>query len=230
MRVVSTYFDRASGRLGQMVWMTNKSGLCARIYVTPRNPKSIKQRGVRASFKDHTLAWSGTLTQAMRDGWAAYAATLDFVSKLGTHYTISGLDAYVMCNGARLVAGFTRVDTAPTLGGFDTFTSPTLAADASDKTITVTYNAADAWCGEVGGGLVVRVATLAQRVGVTFFEGPFFYKGKAVGAGSPPAGPLVLTMPVGAIAVGYKYFLSLRSVRADGRCSAEGIFQCVAVA
>lgn len=230
MRIVSDKYTKAGGRLGSMVATMNKSGLCMRNWVVPANPNTSAQQGVRGTLKTLAVAWSSTLTVAQRAAWEAYAATLTFVSKLGTPYTISGFDAYVMGNGARIVGGLSRIDAGPTVGGLATFTSIVPTFDASDHTISIAYTNTDAWAGEVGGALTVRRCPIGFRAGVTFYEGPFIYAGKAVGAVIPPTSPLVITLSVGAIVTGTQYAVAVRSVRADGRCSAEVIFRALGVA
>jgi hypothetical protein len=230
MRFCSDKFTAVGGRLGSMVGCMNKSGMNMRTWVTPSNPKTTAQQGVRNTLKALALAWKNTLTAAQRTAWNAYASTLTLVSKLGTPYTISGFDAYCMGNGARQVASISRVDAGPTVAGFDVFTAVVPTWDTSDHTISIAYTNTDPWAGEVGGALVVRRSTSGFSPGITFFEGPFIYASKALGAVSPPTSPLVITLSAGAISTGAQYAIAVRSVRADGRCSQESIFRGIAVA
>lgn len=229
MRFNSDKYTAVGGRIGSMVGVMNKAGMCFRNWVVPANPNSTAQQAVRSSLRTLSLAWSATLTQAQRDAWAAWAATLTFVSKLGTSYTISGFDAYVMCNGARMVGGVARVDAGPTVAGFATFTPVVPTFNVSAHTISVAYTAADAWNGETGGYLLVRKVPIGFRAGVTFYEGPFIYAGKQSGAASPPASPLVINVTAGTIVTGTQYAIAVRSARADGRCSREAIFRGLGV-
>lgn len=230
MRIVSTLFNKAGGRIGDQVATMNKSGLCLRNWVQGSNPNTSAQQGVRGTLSALATAWSGTLTVAQRAAWAAYAATLSFTSKIGTNYTISGFDAYVMCNGARQVAGLSRVDAGPVVGGFATFTDPTPTWDASSHTLSVAYTNTDDWAGEVGGALIVRQSKTGFSGGVTFWEGPVIYGSKAVGAVTPPTSPLVIDLGAGNVVEGVQYGMAVRSVRADGRCSREKFFRGLAVA
>jgi hypothetical protein len=229
MRICSDKYTAIGGRIGSLVGLMNKAGMCFRNWVTPANPNTGAQQGVRGTLRTLALAWSATLTPEQRLAWNVWAATLTFVSKLGTSYRISGFDAYVMGNGARMVAGLSRVDAAPVIPGFDSFTTVVPTWDESAHTISVAYTNTDGWAGEVGGALVVRRSPLGFSAGMTFYEGPFIYAAKAVGAVTPPTSPLVITLAVGAIVAGTQYAISVRSVRADGRCSREAIFRGLAV-
>ena len=229
MRIVSDKYTKIGGRLGSMVATMNKSGMNFRTWVVPANPNTNAQQAVRGYLTTLAAAWSGTLTQAQRDAWNAYAATLTFVSKLGTPYTISGFDAYVMGNGARLRAGLTRVDAGPVVAGFDSFTPVVGTWDDSSHTLSVAYTNSDPWAGEVGGALSIRRCSLPFEAGVTFYEGPFIYADKVAGAGTPPTSPKVITLDVGFVIAGMQYAMAVRSVRADGRCSREVIFRSIGV-
>lgn len=229
MRFTSDLATKVGGRLGNMVGMMNKAGMNLRSWVMPSNPNTTAQQGVRNTLRTLAAAWSGTLTQSQRDGWAVYAATLTFTSKIGVNYQISGFDAYVAANGARIVAGLTRIDAPPSLGGFATFTGITPSFNVTAHTLSIAYTATDAWNNEVGGALVIRLSPIGFKAGVTFYEGPFKYAGVALGAASPPASPKVITLASGVFAVGTQYAVAVRSVRADGRFSPESIFRGLGV-
>jgi len=230
MRFNSDKYTAVAGRIGSMVGLMNKSGMCFRNWVVPANPNTAAQQGVRATLSTLATAWSFTLTQAQRDAWNAFAATCQFTSKIGTVYYVSGFDCYVMCNGARMVASIARVDPGPAVAGFDGFTTVVPTFDVSSHTISIAYTNTDAWAGEVGGALVVRRCPLGFFPGVTFYEGPFIYAGKVLGAVVPPTSPLVIDIGAGAIVLGMQYAIAVRSVRTDGRCSQERIFRGVGVA
>lgn len=229
MRILSTVATGIGGKLGNVVGTMNKSGMCLREWVVPSNPKSARQTAVRATLTALAGAWSETLTSDQRLGWAVYAATLSFTSKLGTAYTISGFDAYVMCNGARMVASLSRVDVPPAIGGFASYTPPTLAFNATANTVGVTFTNTDDWAGEVGGAMIGRISPVGFAKGITFYEGPFQYLNKIAGAVSPPSSPATWTVSAPDIVVGTQYAVALRVVRADGRVSAEAIFRGLGV-
>ena len=226
MRFNSVLTTAVGGKIGNFVGLTNRSGQCLRALVTPANPNTAKQQGVRADFATLAAAWSGVLTPAQRAAWAAYAATLSYTSKIGTVYTISGFNAYVAANGARMVAGLSRVDDGPTVAGFAGFTSPTPTFVASSDSVSIAFDNTDDWAGEAGGAMTVRGVPIAILPGVTYYEGPFVYAGKVVGAATPPTSPVVIAMPCD-VDAGLQYAVAVRVVRADGRFSQERIFRGV---
>ncbi|MEN6333696.1 MAG: hypothetical protein ABFE01_05505 [Phycisphaerales bacterium] len=230
MRILSDKYTAIAGAIGTMVGMMNKSGMCFRNRVIPANPNSVAQQGVRADLASLSLAWSETLSDAQRAAWEAWAATLTFMSSLGTPYRISGFNAFVAANGARMVSPLTMVVPGPTTAGLDSFTSVVPTFDDSSHTISVAYTNTDPWAREVGGGLIVRRCPLGFSAGITYYQGPFVYAGYAIGAVSPPTSPLVITLGAGAIVTGKQYAIAVRSVRADGRYSLERIFRGIAVA
>lgn len=229
MRWTSTLVEKAGGRIGGYVAMMNKAGLCMRTWVMPSNPNSSKQQGVRATLSTLAYAWSHTLTQDKRDAWAAYAATLTFTNKLGVNYTISGFDAFVAANGARMVGGLSQINDGPVVGGFATYTTPTIVPTVSGNKLVVTFTNTDDWAGEVGGAMLFRVSPLGFNAGITFYEGPYAYVGKISGAGTPPASPANVTVAAPTLVAGTQYGIAVRVVRADGRFSQEAHFRGLGV-
>lgn len=225
MRLTSDKYTGIGGRIGTMVGMMNKSGMCFRQGVTPANPKTSYQTTVRNNLKTLATAWKTTLTAGQRQAWNDWAAGLSFVDSLGTPYSISGFDAFVASGGARLVAGLTRVDAGPVTAGLAGFTVPSVAFVVSSHAVTVTFTNTDAWAGEVGGALIGRICPVGFSAGVTYYKGPFRYLNKILGAVTPPTSPATWTLAAGAIVSGTQYALALRAVRADGRYSAETIFR-----
>jgi hypothetical protein len=224
MRITSDLFNGVGGKIGELVGLMNKSGMCLRRLVIPANPKTAYQRGVRDTLYELATAWSQELSVDERAGWAAYAATLTFTSKLGTDYTISGFGAYCGANAARMVAGLSRVDTPPTTGGFATMTPPTVTFVAATDKVSVAFTDTDAWAGEVGGAMTVRLCPLGMSAGITFYEGPFRFLDSIDGAVSPPSSPALLDAGYDIVA-DVQYAVAIRVVRADGRYSPESIFR-----
>lgn len=225
MKFTSTVMTGVAGKLGNVVGLMGLGGMAVRAWVNPTNPKSTAQTGVRNTLKTLATAWSETLTQAQRDGWAVYAATLTFTNSLGTPYTISGFDAYVAANGARIVGGLSRVDAPPAVGGFAVYTTPTPSFVVSSHAISMAFTNTDDWAGEVGGAMLVRVSPAGFSPGIKKYTTPFIYAGKVSGAVSPPTSPQTIVLAAGAIVAGMQYAVAVRVVRADGRYSPESIFR-----
>lgn len=226
MRFNSALTTGVGGKLGNMVGLMNRAGQCLRALVVPANPNTAGQQAVRGVFATLAAAWSGALDAAERAGWAAWAATLTYTSKLGTLYTISGFNAFIAANTARMQGSLAEIDAGPTTSGFAGFTSPTVTFVASTGKISVAFDNNDPWAGEVGGAMLVRTCPLAMDPGVTYYEGPFQYVGKIAGAGTPPTSPVLFDQP-GGVDAGLQYAVAVRVVRADGRYSQERIFRGV---
>jgi hypothetical protein len=230
MQLTSSLMNNATGKFGNMVFLPNSGCIRARAWVVPSNPQSSYQTAVRGEFATLAAYWSGTLTQAQRTAWAAWAATVSYATKLGTTYTPSGFNAFMAANTARVQAGLAVVAAGPTTSGAASFTTPVITWDASSHTISVAFEATDDWNGEVGGALILRTGVLPFLPGVTFWEGPVRYASKQLGAASPPAGPLVFDLGVGNVVADIQYGCALRAVRTDGRYSPERFFRGIAVA
>lgn len=224
MRFNSTLTTAVGGAIGNMVGLTNRAGQCLRARVTPSNPNTSYQQGVRATLGDLASAWSATLSVAQRIAWAQYAATLVYTSKIGTPYTISGFNAFVASNAARIVAGLSQINDAPTIGGFAGGTQPTVTFVESTNKVSVAFTNTDDWAGEVGGAMTVRVCPIGFLAGVNYYEGPFVFLDSIDGAVTPPSSPSTFTPPF-TIEVGVQYAVATRFLRADGRYSLESFFR-----
>lgn len=224
MRWTSTLVEAAGGKVGNVVALMNRGGLCFRRWVTPSNPNTGAQQGVRGTMATLAAAWSDTLTQAQRDAWIVYAATLDYVNKLGVHYTIFGFNAFAAANAARIVAGLSQVNDAPTVGGFAGGTSPVPTFDVTANKVSVAYTNTDDWAGEAGGALTVRLCPIGFKPGIQFYEGPFLFLDLVTGAATPPTSPELMTPPF-TLVEGTQYAVATRFIRADGRYSQESIFR-----
>lgn len=89
-----TVVNDARGKIAGIVLSKNKSGAYVRTKVTPANPRTAAQQAVRANFASLSQAWSGTLTQAQRDAWTAYATTFPRTNIFGNSLVLNGLNMY----------------------------------------------------------------------------------------------------------------------------------------
>lgn len=224
MKWTSSLVEKAGGKLGLYVALMNRGGMCFRTWVSPSNPNTSAQQGVRATMAELAVAWSDTLTQAQRDAWDVYAATLDYTNTLGVHYTVFGFNAYAAANAARMVAGLARIDAGPSVGGFAGGTPPVVTYDVTAQKVQVAYTNTDAWAGEVGGALTVRLCPIGFKQGIGFYKGPFLYLNLVAGAATPPTSPALMTPPY-TLVTDTQYAVSTRFLRADGRYAQESIFR-----
>lgn len=88
----------ARGKVKGIVYSKNKSGAYVRGKVTPANPNTPAQTGVRTSFGALAQMWSGTLTDAQRSSWITYAATYPRNDIFGASINLSGLNMFISLN------------------------------------------------------------------------------------------------------------------------------------
>lgn len=79
------------GSQNGLTFSRNKGGAYVRQKVTPVNPNTSAQRGVRAAFAANSKLWSGTMTAAQRAAWVAYASTYPYTNIFGDSSVLTGL-------------------------------------------------------------------------------------------------------------------------------------------
>jgi len=216
MLIVSN--EQRSGSVGATTYAKNRFGMYARQRVVPVNPNTERQVQARSRMSLLTNLWNTTLTPAERDGWNSYAANVPMLNRLGQTIYVTGFNMYIRTNSLVLQAGLTRVDTPPGLflkGESD----PTFAITVSEATqlISVAFDNALDWAGEVGGALMVFAGSPVMTA-LNFFGGPWKYAGKVVGAVVPPTSPVTIACPQ-QVLEDQKLWVQARVVRADGRVS-----------
>jgi len=213
-----------AGKIAGTVFARNRYGSYARAGTKPTNPNTEAQSQVRAIIGTLNSYWQSTLTEAQRIAWGAYANNVPMVNRLGETQNFSGYNHFCRTNAARLNAGLTVLEDAPTtysLGEQD----PTfdVVADVSDNKIKPAFDNTMAWAHENGGYLLIYQG---QPCAATrnYFGGPFRYIGKIAGSSTtPPTSPGSLD-PYFTLVEGHKQFVQARILRADGRLSSP--FRC----
>lgn len=102
-----------SGSIGSTTASRNKFGQYFRSKVIPVNPNTTRQQTVRAFFATLVSAWNDALTPAQRTAWNLWAQNTTIQGKDGNPINITGQNAYIRFNTARLQVGGTRVDSGP---------------------------------------------------------------------------------------------------------------------
>jgi len=85
--------------------------------------------------------------------------------------------------------------------------------------MSVAFTNTDAWANEVGGNMLFWFSR-PQNATKTFFNGPYRFAGRIIGAAVPPTSPQTIVMPFAAGPTGSKVFTKVVVIRADGRPSA----------
>ena len=129
----------ARGSTGGNVFSRNKGGAYVRKRVSPTNPQTPAQQSQRSRISDLASLWSSTLTQAQRDGWAAFGVSFPVTDKLGQVVELTGLQSYTRLNARLLAGGLTRIDTAPGEQAVTDLTSITLTVDVGLGNMEVAF-------------------------------------------------------------------------------------------
>lgn len=219
MLFTSQVYAATSGSIGGTTYSHNRGGQYTRARRIPVNTNTVQQQTIRNAVSQLTTRWQNTLTAAQRTAWSTYAAAVPLVGPLGNTRDVGGLAHYVRSNVPRLQAGLAVVDAGPTVMSLPTFSNPTLTIAAPGSTSSMAFTNTDDWANEVGGAMLVFMSREAAP-SINFFNGPYRYAGKIVGAGTPPTSPASLTPPF-PVSAGNKIFYRAEVVTADGRLSAS---------
>lgn len=103
----------ARGKQNGLVYSRNGSGAYVRAKVSPVQPNTARQLAVRAAFAANSKRWSGTLTQAQRNQWTAFAAANPITDVFGNSVTLNGLAMFNRLNQILSVIGMAVVLTPP---------------------------------------------------------------------------------------------------------------------
>ncbi len=220
MRVRYSLLSDASGSFGGLVASHGRAGQFIRARVRPTNPSSLKQVEVRTIFGNLSTAWAG-LTDDRRDAWVTYANNVPVTGVFGDPFNLTGHQAFIRANAARLQAGLTRVDDGPTTFSGVELSPITYVPAAAAGAIFTTINVADPYTSTVGAALLIYVTRQGsgtvryRRVPYHFTAGPFI-------APFPPIPDSFAFGGVGAFDFNGSNSIFIRSlvVMPDGRVSA----------
>lgn len=228
MKFKSEVMTQASGSIGGVTYAHNSAGMYRRARSIPTNPNTNPQQSVRMTMAELSTAWA-TLTNAQREGWAAWASANPITGVFGDPLTLSGQQMYIRLNAARMVSStvasitaLARVDDPPLTGGMATFTPFVFTGvSGSQASVSLAYDNTDAWANEDEGALLAY-SGLVVSGGRTFYKGPYQFTARADGDGvTPPTSPLsVSNIFFAGGDPGEKMAIRARVVRADGRISA----------
>lgn len=133
-------------KLNGTVFAKNRYGLYARTKVTPVNPQTTYQQQNRSVLGNNSSAWKG-LTQDQRNAWIAAAPNFPVTDIFGNVHILSGQALYVKLNNNLANAGQATINMPPTPVSMPAITLLSAAADVSDASIDLTFDAATAGAG-----------------------------------------------------------------------------------
>jgi len=102
----------ASGKLGGQVFSKNKGGNYVRTKVSPSNPNTSFQSGVRSLFGSLSAAWSG-LTDEQRDSWNSAVDSFKRTNVFGDLKAPTGKALYQRLNQNLVISGQSQLTVAP---------------------------------------------------------------------------------------------------------------------
>lgn len=209
----------ARGSIGGNTFSRNRFGAYMRARTTPVNPQSSRQNLIRAAISALAGQWSQVLTQAQRDAWEVYAASITRSNKLGQQIKLTGFNMFVRSNSIRLqnlddvvVAGPTTL----TLPGAD----PTYAVevDEANQELSITFDEDLSW-NQIDDGFMYVYMSHPKNTGVNFVGGPFRLAGALDGnTATPLTSPQILPAPF-PVAENQVIVCRARIAEADGRLS-----------
>jgi len=195
-------------KIGGHVASRNGAGAYIRTKVTPLNPNSESQSGVRASFSGRAQAWRG-LTEAQRLTWIG--AVLNFVSTdiFGDKITPSGFQLYMKLNSNITAIAESVLTDAPTPASVFSFTTFSATYTIDTHVLTAIFTAAIPATDKV-----IISATAGVSVGKKFVKSEYRQIGVMDDSDTTPFDFTALyTAKFGAIpAVGLKIFVKVKPV------------------
>lgn len=196
------------GKLGGQVYSKARSGNTLRNKVTPSNPQTTAQTGIRTRLATFAQGWRA-LTQDQRNAWNAAVGNFASTNIFGQIRNPSGINLYTMLNANLAEIGIAAI-TVPPLPG--TVTGPltlTLAGDQSAQTLSLAYTATPV---PANNKWLIR-ATPQMSPGVSFMKGK--YKNLAVlaaAAASPANIAAAYIAKFGALVTGQKIGIEVVAV------------------
>lgn len=217
MKIRSPIIAAGGGSLAGLTLSRNRGGIYLRARANPVNPSSGPQVAIRTIFGNLSTRWQ-SLTDTQRDQWTTYAINVTVTNSLGEQITLTGHQMYIRCNAARMQAGLDPIDDGPTIFSMDSLSPVSVAFDATDQGLSVTFDITDDWVDEDTGGLLVY-ASRQKAPTINYFKGPYRFTGIVQGdAITPPTSPADMDS-LFALTEDNAAFARVLSVRADGRIS-----------
>ena len=114
-------------------------GAYIRTKVTPVNPSTPAQAGVRSNFGATAQAWR-SLTEAQRFSWIQAAANFATTNIFGTSFTYTGFNLYVKVNRWLFTIGQAAVSTPPVPTAVTNSQLSALVSNITGGTVEATYS------------------------------------------------------------------------------------------
>jgi hypothetical protein len=196
------------GKLGGHVASKNRAGSYLRQKVTPTNPQTTYQVGVRNDQTSNSKAWRG-LTAANRTAWNSSVSDYVGTDIFGDSKSLSGFQLFCKLNGNLKNISASTITTPPSPAAVPCFTSLSVVGDVSDNKVTLTYAGAMAVTEKA-----VIEATAGLSAGISFAKSHYRKIGVIVSTDVSPfeAGTLYIAKFGTVPAAGKKIFVRMKQV------------------
>lgn len=155
------------GKLNGSVLSRNTYGSYSRNKVTPVNPSTTYQQNVRSQFTTLTQGWRA-LTQVQRDSWISAVNNFIRTNIFGDSQKLTGSALYISINRNLQAIGQSVLTSPPIPGSVFNLTTLSIAADASDNSLDLTFTAAIP-----AGTSVIVEATPPVSAGINFVKSQY---------------------------------------------------------
>jgi hypothetical protein len=109
----SAVVSDARRKIGGVVFSKGHANPLVRRKVSPAQPRTQAQSGVRSNFTMFAKDWSAVLTAAQRAAWTALAAQVTRKNKLGQSHTLTGLQLFQSLNRNLSTISVTEITDPP---------------------------------------------------------------------------------------------------------------------
>lgn len=100
-------------KVGGVVFSKSPFGSTIRRKVSPVNPRSVNQNGIRANLSSGAKRFTNVLTSAQQDAWTAFAPLHQVHDVFGNLITLTGLQIFSQVNGVLHTIGAAHLDNPP---------------------------------------------------------------------------------------------------------------------
>lgn len=221
MKFLTGLLGVMSGSMGGVTASHNRFGQYLRTRVTPVNPNTDRQQGVRSVFQALSNDWTNSLNAAERAAWNLYASIVVVKDAMGQDIYLTGYNHFLRSNCVALGGSVAQVDSGPTIFTLaDSDETMTGTVDEAGQEISVAFNDALPWLDEDEALMQISMSRPANA-GVDFVPPVSRIAGYLLGDSiTPLTTPQVLDCPFG-VAEGQKVIVTGRILRADGRLSGK---------
>jgi hypothetical protein len=156
-----------SGKIGGHVASRNRAGSYLRTKVTPVNPSTVAQQGIRNRLTGLSQAWKA-LTAAQRLAWNAAVSDFAKTDVFGDIRNPSGFNLFQRLNNNLLICSESQIDVPPVPGSVYAMATMSLVVVTGTPALTLTFT------GAIPATAKVKLfATAPVSQGVSFVKSEF---------------------------------------------------------